>query len=391
MSGAASGGIIKTMERTRNRDWGEPPWHAEPFQPRAAGKPPANADVAIIGGGFTGLSAAYHLAKRGVEVTLLEAESFGSGASGRTGGLVLEGTAAGIRPQAEDCIPFLQRLVSEHRMECGLELPGCWLIGHTELGSAKALPWHDYEQSIYVADTVAGGVVNPLALVLGLARIAEAAGARLYQNKPVRKFATSPLKIEVDGVRLEPRTLIIATNAWLPEMLTKLRIGIRSCLTFALATKPIGEKVRREIGFDEGHPFYTIDQPYLWGRTLYDGGLLVGGGLVYGPPDELEEVGTGDNDVRTVFERVEKRIHGLNPALADLQIMARWGGPIAFTSDYLPLIGRLPENPQIYVAGGYTGHGVALSVRAGAMLADAIVDGQPLPDWASPSRKSADN
>jgi gamma-glutamylputrescine oxidase len=381
----------QAMQRARNRDWGEPPWQAAPFQPRTADKPPANADVVIIGGGFTGLSAAYHLAKRGVEVTLLEAESFGSGASGRTGGLVLEGTAAGIRPHAEDCIPFLKRLVSEHRLECGLELPGCWLIGHTDLGSAKALPWHDYEQSIYVADTVPGGVVNPLALVLGLARIADAAGARLYQNTPVRKFAAAPLRVEVEGVSVEPRTLIIATNAWLPEMLTRLRIGMRSCLTFALATKPIGEKLRRAIGLGENHPFYTIDQPYLWGRTMYDGGLLIGGGLVYGSPEELEQVGTSDQDVRTVFERVEKRIHGLNPALANLQITSRWGGPIAFTSDHLPLIGRLPKDPQIYVAGGYTGHGVALGVRAGGMLADTIVDGHPLPDWASPSRKAADN
>ena len=90
--------------------------------------------------------------------------------------------------------------------------------------------------------------------------------------------------------------------------------------------------------------------------------------------------------MRTVFERVERRIHGLNPALANVRIAARWGGPIAITSDYLPLIGPHPENPQVLVAGGYTGHGVALGVKAGALLADAIIDGKPLPDWASPTR-----
>jgi glycine/D-amino acid oxidase-like deaminating enzyme len=169
-------------------------------------------------------------------------------------------------------------------------------------------------------------------------------------------------------------------------MLTKLRTGLQSCLTFALATESISNEVRDELGLGGGQPFYTIDQPYLWGRTLYDGGLLIGGGLLYGSPAELEAIGTGSDDVRAVFERVEQRIHNLNPALANVRVTARWGGPIAFTSDYLPLIGTLPENPQVYVAGGYTGHGVALSVKAGAMLADAIVDGEPLPEWASPGR-----
>src|SRR5271170_5264692 len=132
-----------------NRAWGEIPWHDQPYRPRTGG-PIGEADVVIIGGGFTGLSAAYHLAKRGAAITLLEAETFGSGASARTGGLVLEGTAAGVRPGADDCVPFLERLVAEHHLECGLELPGCWLIGHTDSGSPKALPWQDNDQSIYV-------------------------------------------------------------------------------------------------------------------------------------------------------------------------------------------------------------------------------------------------
>src|SRR5580658_362909 len=104
------------------RSWGEPPWHADTLalaqangddrfhlRGRAAASLRAGEQnlVVIVGGGFTGLSAAYHLAKRGVEVALFEAENFGAGASGRTGGLVLEGTAEGIRPGVDDCVPFL--------------------------------------------------------------------------------------------------------------------------------------------------------------------------------------------------------------------------------------------------------------------------------------------
>jgi gamma-glutamylputrescine oxidase len=381
------------------RSWGEPPWHADTLalaqangddrfhlRGRAAASLRAGEQnlVVIVGGGFTGLSAAYHLAKRGVEVALFEAENFGAGASGRTGGLVLEGTAEGIRPGVDDCVPFLERLVGDEQIDCGLELPGCWLIGHGD-DSGTALPWRDDNRVIHVADVVTGGVVNPLALVRGLARIADKAGARLYENVPVTKITVEPLTVAIEGVTLHPRKIIVATNAWLGALLPPLRVGIRSCLTFAITTGPLSDVTRSATGLD-GHPFYTIDQPYLWGRPLYDGGLLIGGGLVFGAPEQLEEIGASNSEVRAVFERIERRVRGLNPTLADVTIAARWGGPIAITSDYLPLIGALAENSDVIVAGGYTGHGVALGVKAGAMIADAIVDGKPLPSWASPAR-----
>jgi gamma-glutamylputrescine oxidase len=370
------------------RSWGEPPWQADSLsimsaRPTGPGNPSA-AEVIIVGGGFTGLSAAYHLAMRGVDVALFEAESFGGGASGRTGGLVLEGTAAGIRPGADDCVPFLRRLVNDEQIDCGLELPGCWLIRHGGDGGTM-LPWQDDDRVVHVAEAVAGGVVNPLALVRGLTRIAARAGARLYENMPARRVTVEPLAVAIEGVMLKPRKLIVATNAWIDALLPQLRISIRSCLTFALTTAPLSTTTSLAIGID-GHPFYTIDQPYLWGRPLHDGGLLIGGGLIFGAPERLEQVNANSGEVTTIFERIERRVRMLNPMLANVTIVARWGGPIAITSDSLPLIGPLPENPDLIAAGGYTGHGVALSIKAGALIADAIVDGEPLPSWASPAR-----
>ncbi|MGA2408869.1 MAG: FAD-binding oxidoreductase, partial [Candidatus Binataceae bacterium] len=365
------------MEQATNRSWGTPPWRSDPaFTVSSHGAESSSPEVAIIGGGFTGLSAAYHLARRGVSVTVLEADSFGGGASGRTGGLVLEGTAAGIRPGADDCVPFLDRLAREHQIDCGLELPGCWEIAH-EGKPETQLPWRDDGRMIHVASTLPGGVVNPLALVHGLARIAGASGAELFENARVLKLATTPLRLELDRAIVKPKTVIVATNAWIGALIPGLRVGIKSCLTFALATEPLSDETRRAIGLANGHPFFTIDQPYLWGRTLYDGGLLIGGGLLYGSPAELEQIGANNSEVRAVFDRVERRIHALNPALASVKIAARWGGPIAITSDYFPLISQLPEHPEIYAAGGYTGHGVAMGVKAGSLIADAIVDGKP--------------
>src|SRR5690242_6565582 len=87
-------------------------------------------DVAVVGGGLTGMSAAFHLARGGLKVVVFEAARVGDGASGRTGGIVLEGTATGIRPGAEDCVPSLARLVDGLDIDCDLHLPGCWEIEH---------------------------------------------------------------------------------------------------------------------------------------------------------------------------------------------------------------------------------------------------------------------
>ena len=147
-------------------DWGTPPWRVDvDIAPSA---PPARCDVAVVGGGFTGLSAAYHLAQRDAHAALREGSRLGSGASGRTGGIVLEGTAVGPMERVEHCLDALADIVARERIACELRLGGCWELTHRRESDSRGRLWRDGDAWLCVSDTVPGGTVDPGALVSGL-------------------------------------------------------------------------------------------------------------------------------------------------------------------------------------------------------------------------------
>ena len=329
------------------------------------------------------MSAALHLAKRGVRAVVLEAGRFGDGASGRTGGIVLEGTARGSLAGTDTCIASLERLVREEKIDCDLRLNGCWEIEHVGAESGdRMLPWSDGETRVRVARTVAGGAIDPSGLLAGLANAAARAGAILYENARVRRLtAEKPPLIEAGGASFRPRTAVVAVNAWIESLALSVR-PVRSALTLALATEPLDARARHELGL-EGVPFYTADLPYLWGREMADGRVIFGGGLMFGLPDELEQIDIQTGTSKAGLDRLEERVRGFHPILRDVGLSARWAGPIAIPDRAIPLLGRMPNAPSVIVAGGYAGHGVALSVRAGELVARAIVENKPLPPWGA--------
>jgi gamma-glutamylputrescine oxidase len=366
------------------RSWGEIPWkrYEIPSRPAEDSTP----EVAIIGAGLTGASAAYHLARSGIRpVVLLEAARVGDGASGRTGGIVLEGTARGVLKGVGQCVPYLQELVKETGVECDLKLPGCWEIEHHDAPNDEggALPWHDDGLAIRIARTVRGGTVDPMALLCGLMRAAADAGVIVHEHAEVRRIVTSPgLALELNGAAIRPRHVIVAVNAWTSALLPGIR-QVQSALTFACATAPLDMAVLEEIGLGPDFPFYTIDTPYLWGRRTRDGSVVFGSGLAFGPPEQLGNLDLESSDAAAALARLESRVRKLHPALKHVRIPYRWGGPIGIPQRMVPLVGRLPQSPNVLLAGGYSGHGVALSVWMGRAMARAIAEGAALPSWGA--------
>ncbi len=371
--------------RDQARQWGEPLWCLR----RLASTPqptPAGIDVAIVGGGLTGMSAAFYLARNRLRTVVFEAASVGEGASGRTGGIVLEGIATGIREGADNCVPSLASLIAEIGIECDLHLPGCWEIEHQPGSAASALPWHDEGEPIRVARTVAGGSVEPRALLFGLANAARQSGAVIREHTAVRRIAVRGPALELDDGLVAAAHVVVAVNAWTPALLSGLP-RIHSALTYACATEPLDDRILRELGLGERIPFYTADRPYLWGRVAANREIVFGAGLKFGSPRKLEETEIGDGDSQAILAGLERRVRRLNPALARVRIPSRWAGPIAFTDDAVPLLGSHPSNSAILVAGAYAGHGVAFSVHAGALVARAITQNTALPEWGAIERR----
>jgi len=360
--------------------WGTAPWSVTLEIPPA--EVPSRCDVAVVGAGFTGLSAALRLARAGLDVHVLEARRVGAGASGRTGGIVLEGTAVGPLPEVDRCLDTISRVVAQEGIDCDLRLPGCLELKHADGPSL----WRDGEHGLRVAGRAAGGTIDPGALVQGLARAALAAGARIHEGAPVRSIDRGPApRLRVDDGELEAGHAVVAMNAYTP-LLVPLTEAFHPALTLALCTEPLGDGVIETIGLSDEQSFYTLDFPYLWGRVLPDRRMIFGAGLLFDETGDLCRLRLRDAEALEAFAQLESRVRGLHPALEHVRFTLRWGGPIAFVSGRAPLLGHLPGSPRVLLTGAYAGHGIALSVRAGEIAAEAIVQGRPLPAWGALER-----
>ena len=355
------------------------------------------ADVCVIGGGFTGVSAALHLAERGYDVVLLEAARIGSGASGRNGGQVISGQriettalerafgterARLLWQLAQEAKATVRERIARHAIACDLK-PGALVAAckprdaerlertAEHLAEAYDYPHARYVSAPHIAEVLAtrryfGGLIDagachlhPLNYVLGLADAAAAAGVRAFEHSRVRRIQrTRPPIVGTDQGRVEARFVVLAMNGYLGGLVPELAAWIMPINNFMVATAPLGETAARALIRNDLAVSDTRFVPDYF-RLSTDHRLLFGGGETYGPrfPDDIK--GFVRNYMLRVF-----------PQLAHVAIDYGWGGTLAITRTRLPHFARLA--PEIFVAHGYSGQGIALATLAGKLIAEAV-------------------
>jgi len=380
-----------------------PSWYAAtaapaPDRPVLAGE--RRCDVAVVGGGFTGLSAALELAGRGYDVALLEARRVGWGASGRNGGQIVTGFNTGVGnlvrtvgrddahrlwTMAEEAKALIADRVARHAIACDLRWGYLFaamkpahmralaaerdewrsvgydraeLIGSDRLGEYVASP--RYVGGLYDAGS---GQLHPLNYALGLAAAAEAAGAVLYEASPVTRLDTgSPAVLTTPAGRVVADHVILAGNAYLPdigpEVARRVRPRLMPVLTWIAATEPLGDnRARSLVPGDVAVADVRFALNYY--RLTPDRRMLFGGGVSYSL--------AAPRDPAPV---VRRKMVSFFPDLADARIDYCWGGRIGISLNRLPDLGRIA--PNVFYAQGFSGHGVALTGLAGKLMAEAV-------------------
>jgi glycine/D-amino acid oxidase-like deaminating enzyme len=364
-----------------NARWGNPPWRID-FR-GDAGEFPSEVDYAIVGGGFSGLSAAARLRQIAPDrsTALFEGDCVGAGSSGHTGGMALAETAAGDLPGLGDVLKGYQEIQEELGIEADLGLPGAYELGRAKIKKDSPIRWND-SGTMGVVNEVPGGHIDPGKMVSGLAQAAQRLGATIFEHARVDKIEDgNPLKLTVAGKQVLAGHVLIATNAESLE-LSGITGGWGPKLTLALVTEELEEKVIEQLGLAERKPFYTVDMPYLWGRPLGQRQMIFGCGLVHVEHwSELAKVNVREGEAHRLMASLESRVRQLHPVLANVSFSNHWGGPIYVTDEMLPVFRHHPTSQNITVLGGYSGHGVALSVYLGRWAADAMLGRKKLPKW----------
>lgn len=376
-----------------------PSWYAAsttllPVQAPARGQ--IRADVAILGAGYTGLSAALELAEAGYKVVVLEAERIGWGASGRNGGQAIVGygcevdtleqlvgrdDARRLFDWSREGMQLLRDRIQRHAIPCD------WRDGHAsvpikprqqrQLRQWQAhmqaqydypMQWWDREQlrAQLASDRYLGAVfdpqsghLHPLDYALGLARAALAAGVVIHEHSAVTHLQRgAPALLHTAQAQVQADYVVLAGNAWLHGIAPELESRIMPVGTYIGATTALGEQRARDL-IRNDMAVADVNWALDYFRLSRDHRLLFGGRASYStlPPPNLR--GTMTRRMRRVF-----------PQLGDVGIEYVWGGYVDISLNRGPHWGRL--TPNVYFAQGFSGHGVASTGLAGQVIAQAI-------------------
>ena len=355
------------------------------------------ADVCVIGGGFTGLSAALNLAEMGKSVVLLEAERIGFGASGRNGGLVGSGQRKDVLEMeeafgldrsrqfwkfAELAKDEIRQRVEKHAIPCDLqkgqlvgvhkkayagwpqdladalteryEYPFCRALDAEEVGEYVATD--KFVEGFYDPEAL---TLHPLNYALGLARAAEEAGVRIFENSRVLEYThDDPAIVKTSSGSVRASFVVLGCNGYLGNLEPRSAGKIMPINNFMIATEPLGEERARELITGR---FGIHDTRFVvnYFRLSEDHRLLFGGGENYRP-----------GFPKNIAAFVRPYMLKLFPQLKDVNIDYAWGGTLSVTVNRLPHFGRL--KPNVWFAQGYSGHGVSTANFAGKVIAESI-------------------
>ncbi|BCX02824.1 MAG: oxidoreductase [Candidatus Roseilinea sp.] len=364
---------------------------------------PARVDVAIVGSGYTGLSAARELARRGARVAVLEANAIGWGASSRNGGMVLTGlkssagalvkrfgmeTARALFCASLDAINYVEHVVSEESIACDLRR-----CGHLELAykpghfvgfirEAELLQKHfqhpvrlvdkahlgdEIETDLYhggLVDEASAGL-NPAQYAVGLAQAAERAGAELFENARVTHIehdaAGTGFAVTTARGKLHADQVVIATNGYTDRLVPWLQRRIIPIGSYIIATEPLPPELAQRVSRHRRMMFDSKNFLYYF-RLSADNRMIFGGRASFMPANS--------NTVRESAGMLRRGLVEVYPQLRDVSIEYAWGGTLGFTFDLLPHGGTTADG--IHYALGCGGHGVALLSYLGACVAQRV-------------------
>lgn len=366
-------------------------------------------DIAIIGAGFTGLSAALHLARDGADIIVLDAQTPGWGASGRNGGFCcLGGSAASnsilkqlhgeaarreFRTSEKHAVDLVATLIKTHAIQADTHSNGETIFAHSRKAlrgfEAHAIETEaDYGVTphlIPAAELAANGMkgpflgaltipigfgLNPMKYTLGLARAAKQAGARIFGHSPVQRIDLSGgFTLQTPDAQITCNRLIIATNGYSSDDLPGWMHGrYLPTQSNVIVTRPLSTDEIAAQGWTTAQMSYDDRFFMHYFRLMPNRQFLFGmrGGLISSPRSNMAMHRT----IRAHFER-------MFPAWSHVDTPFSWNGLLSISRDLTPFAGPIPEMPGAFTALSYHGNGVAMGSYAGALLADLAQDKPP--------------
>ena len=370
---------------------------------------PETVDVAVIGGGFTGLSAARTLARRGARVAVLEDKTVGWGASSRNGGMVLTGMKVGVSKLIKkygreltrrmyaaslasiDCV---EQIVREERVDCDFARCGhlevackqSHFAGYTRQAelievefnhNLRVVPRHELNEEI--GSTVYyGGMVdeasagcNPARYVAGLARAAMRSGAAIFEHAHVNSIERDSRQGEVGWKVTTSRGLLwahevfVGTSGYTGESTPALQKKIIPIGSFIITTEVLPKALAHELS-PRSRMIYDSKNYLYYYRLTPDGRMLFGGRAAFFPES--------DQTIRRSADLLRRGMISVYPLLQDARVEYAWGGTLDFAFDIMPHAG---QTDGMYYAVGYAGHGVAMATYQGQKIAEMMAGDKP--------------